>query len=47
MFNYELSPVSQDIESFLTDREIRMILDGSYSSRHYVNAGVPQGFIFE
>ena len=39
--HYGLSPLSQVIKSFLTDRKIRVILDGSYSSWHHIIAGVP------
>ena len=39
---YRLSPLPQDIKSLLTDRKIRVILDGSHYSWHHIIAGIPQ-----
>merc|ERR1712002_391403 len=43
--HYGLSPISKVIESFLTNRQIRVLLDGSHSSWHNINSGVPQGSV--
>ena len=34
------------ISSFLSNRQLRVVLDGKSSQEYPVNAGVPQGFIF-
>ena len=34
------------ISSFLSNRRLRVVLDGKFSQEYSVNAGVPQGFIF-
>ena len=31
------------ISSFLSDRRLRVVLDGKYSQEYPVNAGVPKG----
>ena len=33
------------ISSFLSNRQLRVVLDGKFSHEHPVNAGVPQGSI--
>ena len=43
--HYGLSPISKVIESFLSDRQIRVVLDRTHSSWHNINSGVPQGSV--
>ena len=44
--SYGVSGVFLDpIKSFLTDRKIKVVLDGRSSSCYFINAGVPQGSI--
>ena len=35
------------ISSFLSNRRLRVILDGKFSQKYSVNAGVPQGSILD
>ena len=39
-------PVFDPISSFLSNRRLRVVLDGMSSQEYLVGAGVPQGFIF-
>ena len=41
----KISVIFHDRKLFLTDRKIRVIIDGSYSSCHHKNAHIPQGSV--
>ena len=38
-------PIFRPISSFLSSRQVRVVLDGNSSQEYPVNVGVPQGFI--